>query len=181
MRDVEAEWAALLRAANGGDGRAYARFLCEVTPVLRGIVRGRGRSVPPDLQEDIVQEVLLAIHTKRHTWATDRPLRPWLWAITRYKVAGAFRARGTQIHLDVADFAEVLPAEPGPDPTAAHDAHRLMDRLEPRAAEIVRSISLEGEEPGTTGRRLRMSEGAVRVALHRALKRLTAMAQESLR
>lgn len=181
MRDVETDWAALLRAANGGDGHAYARFLREIASVLRGIVRGRGGSIPPDLQEDVVQEVLLAIHVKRHTWSEDRPLRPWLWAIARHKVADAFRARGSRVHLYIADFAEVLAAEPGPDPTAAHDASRLVDRLGPRDAAIVRAVSLEGEAPAATGRRLRMSEGAVRVALHRALKRLTAMAQEGSR
>lgn len=177
MQDVETEWAALLRAANGGDGAAYARFLREVTPVLRGIVRARGRGVPSDQHEDIVQETLLAIHRKRHTWDPGRPLRPWLYAIARHKVTDAFRARGSRVDLDIADFAEVLAAEPGPDPTAAGDANRLLGQLEPRAAEIVRSIGLQGETPGATGERLRMSEGAVRVALHRAMKRLSFLAQ----
>jgi RNA polymerase sigma-70 factor (ECF subfamily) len=179
MRDVETEWAALLRAANGGDGRAYARFLQELAPVLRGLVRARARAAPPDTQEDIVQEVLLAVHLKRHTWREDRPLRPWLWAIARHKVADAFRARGASVHLDIADVVEVLPAEPGP--AATWDAHRLLDRLEPRSADIVRSVSLAGEKPSTVGQRLHMSEGAVRVALHRALKRLSALAQATLR
>ena len=177
MPDVETEWAALLRAANAGDGRAYARFLVEVTPVLRGIVRARGRALPADHHEDIVQEVLLAIHRKRHTWREDRPLRPWLFAITRHKVADAFRARGAHVELALDEFVEVLAAEPGPDPTAAWEAHRFIDQLEPRAAAIVRAISLEGEEPAATGRRLHMSEGAIRVALHRAMKRLMALAQ----
>jgi RNA polymerase sigma-70 factor (ECF subfamily) len=28
--------------------------------------------------EDIVQETLLAIHVKRHTWQDDAPVTPWL-------------------------------------------------------------------------------------------------------
>jgi RNA polymerase sigma-70 factor (ECF subfamily) len=67
MMHREEEWAALLRAAIAGDGRAYARFLHAVSPVLRGIVRARGRALPPDQHEDIVQEVLIAIHAKRQT------------------------------------------------------------------------------------------------------------------
>jgi RNA polymerase sigma-70 factor (ECF subfamily) len=181
MPNTETEWAALLRAANSGDGRAYARFLSEITPVLRGIVRARGRALSADQHEDIVQEVLLAIHRKRHTWREDRPLRPWLFAIARYKVADAFRARGTHVQLALDDFAEVLEAEPGGDPTAARDANRLIDQLEPRAADIVRAISLEGEEPAVAGQRLHMSEGAVRVALHRAMKQLMALAQGTTR
>ncbi|TNC73123.1 sigma-70 family RNA polymerase sigma factor [Rubellimicrobium roseum] len=181
MRDTESDWAALLRAAKAGDGRAYARFLREVAPVLRGIVRARGQALPVHHHEDIVQEVLLAIHAKRHTWDAGRPLRPWLFAIARHKVADAFRARGARLHLDIADRAEVLPAEPGPDPDAARDAARLLGRLDPRAAEIVRSAHLHDEAPAEIGRRLSMSEGAVRVALHRALKRLGAMTQGSPR
>lgn len=177
MQDKETEWAALLRAANSGDSPAYDRFLRAVTPVLRGIVRARGRGVPPDQHEDIVQDVLLAIHRKRHTWDPDRPVLPWLYAIARYKTADAFRVRGSRVELDIADFAEVIAAEPQADPTAARDAQRLLDRLEPRAAEIVRAISLDGQAPSAAGARLGMTEGAVRVALHRALKRLSTLAQ----
>ena len=128
-----------------------------------------------------MQEVLLAIHAKRHTWDPERPLRPWLYAIARHKVTDAFRARGARVELDVADFAEILAAEPGPDPTAAGDARRLLGQLEPRAAEIVRAVGLDGEAPAATGERLRMSEGAVRVALHRAMKQLSRLAQGTLR
>lgn len=177
MQDAKTDWTTLFRAANAGDGAAYACFLRAITPVLRGIIRARGRSVPPDQHEDILQEVLLAIHAKRHTWDPGRPLRPWLYAIARHKVADAFRARGAQVQLDIADFAGMLAAEPGPDSTAADDTRRLLDRLEPRAAEIVRAIGLDGETPAATGARLRMSEGAVRVALHRAMKRLAMLAQ----
>jgi RNA polymerase sigma-70 factor (ECF subfamily) len=172
MPDVETEWAALMRAANAGDARAYAAFLNAVAPVLRGLVRARGRALPTDQHEDIVQEVLLAIHAKRGTWDEDRPLRPWLFAIARHKVVDAFRAGGARVHLDVEDLAEVLAAPPEPDPTAAADVNQLLARLDPRSAEIVRSASLGDEEAASIGARLSMSEGAVRVALHRAMRRL---------
>jgi RNA polymerase sigma factor (sigma-70 family) len=177
MPDVETQWAALLRAANDGDERAYATFLSSVAPVLRGLVRARGQALSADNHEDIVQDVLLAIHQKRHTWDESRPLRPWLFAIARHKVADAFRAGGARVHLDLSDFEEALPAPPGPDPTAGADMARLLDRLDPRSAEIVRSASLRDEEAASIGARLSMSEGAVRVALHRAMRRLAAFAQ----
>ena len=177
MPDAETEWAALLRAANAGDAHAYAAFLRAVAPVLRGLVRARGRALPTDHHEDIVQEVLLAIHAKRHTWAPDRPVRPWLFAIARHKVADAFRAGGAKVHLDVHDLDEVLAAPPGPEPGAASDVGRLLARLDPHAAEIVRASALRDEEAAAIGARLSMTEGAVRVALHRAMRRLAAFAQ----
>ncbi len=180
MRDLETEWAALLRAANNGDGRSFARFLHAVTPMVRGIIRARGATLGADQQEDIVQEVLLAIHLKRQTWDESRPVRPWLYAIARYKIVDAFRARGAHVHLPIEDFAEVIPAETG-DPTASRDVEVLLDRIDARSAEIVRAVSLRGEATQEVGTRIGMSDGAVRVALHRAMKRLSEIGQKQRR
>jgi RNA polymerase sigma-70 factor (ECF subfamily) len=171
MTDREQEWSALLRAANAGDARAYARFLHVVTPVLRGIVRARGRALPPDQHEDIVQDVLLALHAKRQTWQSDSPVLPWLYAIARYKTVDAFRRRGTAVHLPIEDFIDILEST-ATDTLAARDSARLIDRLDSRSAQIVRAVSLDGEDSAAVGDRLGMSEGAVRVALHRAIKRM---------
>lgn len=171
MTDRETEWAALLRAANAGDGQAYARFLHAVTPVLRGVVRSRGRLLPADQHEDVLQEVLLAIHLKRQTWREDAPVLPWLYAIARYKLADAFRRRGSAIHLPIEDLLAELEA-PAHDASAARDSAMLLGRLDARSAAIVRAMNLEGESAAEVGQRLDMSEGAVRVALHRAMQRM---------
>lgn len=166
------ELEALLRAANNGDQRAYARFLTTITPMLRGIARSRGAGLSSDACEDIVQETLLAIHQKRHTWRQDLPVRPWLYAIVRYKVVDAFRARGRRVHVQIDDFAEVIPAEPDVDPTVRSDAERVISHLDVRSARIVRAIGLDGASIAEVSRALDMTETAVRVALHRGLKKL---------
>jgi len=176
----ETSLAALLRAGNRGDQRAYAAFLRAITPVVRGIARARGAGLPPDGVEDIVQETLLAIHQKRHTWREDLPVRPWLYAIVRYKVIDAFRARGRHVQVPIDDFAEVLPAEAGPDPTERSDAERVISKLDPRSAQIVRAIGLEGASIAETSASLQMTETAVRVALHRALKRLAQLRERMI-
>lgn len=168
----------LLRAANRGDGRAYAEFLRAVTPLVRGIARSRGAGLGADECEDIVQETLLAIHQKRHTWREDMPVRPWLYAIVRYKVVDAFRARGRRVQVPIEDFAETLPAEPEPDPTERADAERVIGALDPRSARIVRAIGLEGRSVAETSRTLDMTETAVRVALHRGLKKLARLREK---
>jgi RNA polymerase sigma-70 factor (ECF subfamily) len=170
----------LLRAANRGDQRAYAAFLRSVTPIVRGIARSRGAGLGPEACEDIVQETLLAIHQKRQTWREDAPVRPWLYAIVRYKVVDAFRARGRRVQVPIEDFAEVLPAEAEPDPTERSDAERVIAQLDPRAARIVRAIGLEGASIAETSAALHMTESAVRVALHRALKRLALLRERMI-
>lgn len=158
-----------MRAARRGDSVAYCRLLKSITPVLRTVVRARGMTLGPEACEDVLQEVLLAIHTKRHTWHEDAPLRPWLYAIARHKVVDAFRVRGRRLELSIDDFSDGLPAAEGPDPMDGHDMEKIIGRLEPRAAEIVRAFGLKGDTTGEIAARLDMSEGAVRVALHRAL------------
>ncbi|MCC6007770.1 MAG: sigma-70 family RNA polymerase sigma factor [Rhodobacteraceae bacterium] len=169
-----------MRAANRGDAAAYGRLLREIAPVLRKVVRARGNQLGPEACEDVLQEVLLAIHLKRQTWREDAPLRPWLYAIARHKVVDAFRARGARVDLPLDDFAEMLPAEEGPDPLAGHDMEKVLGRLDPRAAEIVRAFGLRGETATETATRLDMSEGAVRVALHRALKSIARLRERMI-
>lgn len=178
MQNEDDPWADLLRAALAGDEAAYARFLGAITPVLRGIVQAKGGGIDPSDREDIVQNILLAIHLKRGTWRQDQPLRPWLYAIARYKVVDAFRARGSRFSrasLPIEDFQDVLPEPNPPELMERDDALRTISQLDPRSAEVLRGAALEGESAAETGQRLNMSEGAVRVALHRALRRLATL------
>ena len=174
------DWGRLLEEANSGDARAYERFLRIVAPVLRGIVRTRGTGLGETGCEDVVQEVLLAIHLKRHTWQVGTPVRPWLYAIARYKVADAFRARGGRIDLPIEDFLDDLAAEAEPDPTEAADIDRMIGLLDSRSAGIVRMVGREGASTAETAEAMGMTEGAVRVALHRALKKLARLRERHL-
>jgi RNA polymerase sigma-70 factor (ECF subfamily) len=70
---------------------------------------------------------------------------------------------------------DTLEAQESPDELDARDADRLLAQLSDRQREIVRSISVESLSARETAQRLGMSEGAVRVALHRALKSLAAL------
>lgn len=128
------------------------------------------------LAEDIVQEVLLSVHLKRGSWDPSRPIGPWLAAITRNRLIDALRRKGRRVDIPIEDVAETLAAFDGADTEQdLGDASRLLDRLKDPQRDIVRSISLEGREVRETAARLNMTEGAVRVALHRALKTLAAL------
>lgn len=179
MTDRDTRWSTLFQSALLGDGNAYAVFLREATPVIRRIIwaRGAGGGGASEV-EDMVQEVLLAIHAKRHTWRTDQPVTPWLYAITRYKAADGWRRRGRP-SVPIEDLADVLAAEPEPDATAARDVRVLLSELDDRSAGIVRSVAIDGDSAGEVGARLGMTEGAVRVALHRAMVRLRLRAGQS--
>ncbi len=173
----ETDLESLMRAANRGDSNAYGRFLRAVTPILRGIIRARGARLGPEGCEDVLQAVLLAIHLKRHTWREDLPLRPWLYAVARHKVIDALRARGAAANVPVEPFTDSVPAPPAPDALAGRDLDRLLERLGSRDSSIIRAIGIEGDSAAEAAARLGMTEGAVRVALHRALKRIARLRQ----
>jgi len=175
--DRDPSWETLLARANAGDGAAFARFLTEISPSLRALIRARGTALPAHLHEDILQEVLLAIHLKRGSWRQGSPVRPWLYAVARYKIVDAFRRRNAAIHLPIDDYADSLEQDMPDTPLAARDADRLLDQIDHRSAALVRAIALDGDSAEEAGGRLGLSAGATRVALHRALKRLSQLAE----
>jgi RNA polymerase sigma-70 factor (ECF subfamily) len=170
------KWAGMMRAAIAGDEAVYRRLLEEIGRSVRAMARGafaRARSGDADV-EDVVQETLLAIHLKRNSWDRSLRLGPWVGAIARHKVIDAMRRRGARRFQPIEDFETILAAPEAEDPHARSDAERVIGQLAPRQRDIVRSISLDGQSIASTAARLAMSEGAVRVALHRSLKLLAA-------
>src|ERR1700739_137033 len=99
----ELRWAEAMRAERRGDAIAYERMLKEIAAALR-------RSLAPRLvrvglgaheAEDLVQEILIGLHAKRHTGDSTRPFLPWVHAIARYKLIDFTRRRRREARLRV--------------------------------------------------------------------------------
>lgn len=163
----EGELASLLRAAMDGDERAYALFLQGMASLLRAYVRRRISHGGVD-PEDVVQETLLAIHLKRHTWMVDAPVLPWAFAIARFKLIDAFRRRGRRIEVDLDDVADSL-AQPEEETVSEREIDRALEGLAPGQRAVVSAISVDGRSIAETASAMGMNETAVRVALHRGL------------
>lgn len=164
----ENELARLFRAAIAGDESAYGEFLRRAACLVRSFARRKIMQGGID-PEDIVQETLLAIHMKRHTWRDDAPVTPWLYAIARYKLIDAFRRRGRRVEVKVGEFAESL-AQPELDTVSDREIGRALDTLAPGQRSAVAAVCVDGRSISETAKHLGMSETAVRVALHRGLK-----------
>jgi RNA polymerase sigma-70 factor, ECF subfamily len=163
----ENELARLMRAAIAGDEKAYGDFLRRAACLVRGFARRK--IVPGGIDpEDIVQETLLAIHIKRHTWRDDAPVVPWLYAIARHKLIDAFRRRGRRVEIEIGEIAETF-AQPEPETTSDQEIRRALETLAPRQRSVVAAVSVDGRSISETAKSLGMSETAVRVALHRGL------------
>jgi RNA polymerase sigma-70 factor, ECF subfamily len=180
VRDFEQLWAIWMLAAIGGDALSYRRLLEELAPYLRDFVGRRlriyGRS--QDDTEDIVQETLLAVHLKKHTWDGRRPIVPWVRAIALHKTIDALRRHGHRINVPIDDVADDLPVESVEPQLRTSEIERFISTLRGRQKDVVRAIALDGLTIKEAGRRLQMSEGAVRVALHRGFAALAAAYKE---
>ena len=163
----EAELARLMRAAIAGDERAYGDFLQRAACLVRGFARRRIVQGGLD-PEDIVQETLLAIHMKRHTWRQDAPFTPWIYAIAKYKLIDAFRRRGRRMEIDIDEISETLSA-PEAETISDQEIGRALQTLAPGQRSVVAAVSVDGRSIRETAKNLGMSETAVRVALHRGL------------
>lgn len=163
-----------MRAANKGDAAAYRRVLEGIAPLLRAQIRSNLLRTGAGVEdvEDILQETLLAIHLKRHTWREAEPFTPWMRAIARHKLIDALRRRGSRVALPIEDFSETLAAPEEERPPSPAETDRMLGMIDGRPREVVEAVALRGLTTQETASRLGMTEGAVRVALHRGIKAL---------
>jgi RNA polymerase sigma-70 factor (ECF subfamily) len=161
-------------AGLAGEAAPYRRLLDELSGLLRAYY---GRRCPPGLDaEDLVQETLIAVHTRRATYDAGQPFTAWAYAIARYKLIDALR-RG-RAHLRApAEEADALftPANvPGSADAAmaARDLERVMADLPERTRALIRDTKIAGLSTREAAEKHGMTESAVKVAIHRGLKAL---------
>jgi RNA polymerase sigma-70 factor, ECF subfamily len=173
----EGELRGLMIAGLRGDARAYHSLLELLTGHLRAYYRRRFAAIGhgPTEAEDLLQEVLVAMHIRRHTYDEAQPFTPWLHAIARHKFLDYLR-RTRPVFKDVpVESAEELTAQT--DIAAVEtglDLERLMSRISFAARQAIRYVKLEGLSVSEAAARCGMSESAVKVAVHRGLKALAA-------
>jgi RNA polymerase sigma-70 factor (ECF subfamily) len=169
---------ALFAQALAGDPAAYHAFLGALAAHLRPFFRRRMQQWADDV-EDLVQETLLAVHGNRHTYRPQQPLTAWVHTIARYKLVDLLRSKSRReaLHLPLDDELEIFAHSDTEAAESKRDLHRLLQCLPQRQRRALVMTKLEGatvaEAAGATG----MSEGAVRVGVHRSLKALAAKAR----
>lgn len=175
LQEAESRLKALFVRGLDGDADAYRDFLQALTRHLRGFLRKRIPRYRDDV-EDIVQEILLAVHNARHTYRQDEPLTAWLHAIARYKLMDYFRSRARRESLNdpLDDHADLLASIDDDPAEARHDIGKLLDHLPDKQRLPIVHMKLEGLSVTETARLTGLSESAVKVGVHRGLKALAA-------
>lgn len=160
-----------------GDARAHEAMLKLLAPILRSYFRSRIRGYEHDV-EDLVQESLIAIHTRRATFDVSRPLAPWVFAIAKYKFVDFLRRRkqaGSHVELT----EECGWEDRGDEALVKLDIERVLATLPDKQALAIRSMQIEGETAAATAARFGWSESDAKVSAHRGIKALRTRFAES--
>lgn len=175
----------LFLAGLRGDEKAYAEFLSLTGKLVRSNLR---KTIPAaysharDLLEDLVQDVLLAVHQKRGTYRADYPILPWLFAIARHRwidIARMISVRPELLAWEKTDWDQI-PDEVAREKIERHESQReaemevanLLEELTPKQKQLIRLAKLEELPLNEVALRLGISLSSVKVGVHRAMMRL---------
>jgi RNA polymerase sigma factor (sigma-70 family) len=163
-------WARLMAAAQDGNGGAYRRLLGELTPWLH---RYFLRRLPPADVDDAVQEALLAVHRRRHTYDPRHAFLPWLAAIAKHKWVDQLRAAERRRHDELPD--DIAVPDHGAAVASASVLESLLGELRPAQSRVIALVKLQGCSIEEASRETGQSVSAVKVNIHRGIARLTAL------
>jgi RNA polymerase sigma-70 factor, ECF subfamily len=167
----EARLKALLLQGLAGDEAAHRAFLTEAAGLLRAYFRNRLRGAPEDA-EDLVQETLVALHTRRDTYDPNYPLTAWMYAIARYRLIDFLRRskhRATA-PIDGIDPGEVDPHYDASD--ARRDVAVLLEKLPEKQRTAIRMVKLEEKSVREAAQATGLTESDIKISIHRGLKTL---------
>lgn len=169
--DKYAALTTLFRSGLEGNQADYARFLTSITPLLKRMV---GKWLAASDVEDVVQEILISIHKARHTYDGVRPIMPWLASIAKFRITDHLRKHYTQRQdktVDIADLENIL-TDVTEDGSDRESMDELLEGVPENHKRILTLMHVEGYTAREVGMQMDMNESAVKVAAHRAIKKI---------
>ena len=168
-----------------GHPAAIESLLQHIRPMVVRYCRARlGRITGHyHVADDVAQEVCIALLAALPRYRDmGRPFASFVFGIASHKVADAVR-NASRLAVPTEDLPDGPDERPGPEETVvayieAERARKLLAQLPAHLRELLVLRVVTGLSAEETGNVLGMSAGAVRVAQHRALARLRAIAVE---
>lgn len=171
--ELEMRLRGLMLASLDGDAAAYRRLLAELTRYLRPWFARRLSAAHVSHAEDLVQETLLAVHTRRMTYDRARPFTAWLHAIAHYKFVDHVRRYAIRPTVTLEDDAPIFASDDSANAADRLDVEAVLREVPDRTSDLIRQTRLEGATVAEAAARHGISETAAKVSIHRGLKSLT--------
>jgi RNA polymerase sigma-70 factor (ECF subfamily) len=129
--------------------------------------------------EDLLQETFLQIHRARQTYTPPRPVRPWIYAITRHVALMHLRSGRRRKEVLANDQLPEVPVPPEVEKLADRATlHKMLSELPRSAQEVLMLHHLLGLSFLEVGQVLGIAAGTAKVRAHRALKAVRAQLEE---
>jgi RNA polymerase sigma-70 factor, ECF subfamily len=174
LQQAEATLRALMLLGLSGDGAAQEQLLTQLSVLLRRFYQRRLHRNHAEV-EDLVQETLIAVHTRRATYDAAQSFTAWAYAVARYKLIDYMRRQKLRDAFNIDDCAELF----GADQLSAHEAERdvsealsALPAAQREAIELTRLAGLSVEEAAAQSGQ---SVSSIKVGVHRGLKKLAAL------
>jgi RNA polymerase sigma factor (sigma-70 family) len=180
MKAAEDRLRSLMIQGLDGDAAAHTRVLHELSTLLRGFYSRRFGGDPADA-EDLVQETLIAVHTRRESYDRSKPFTSWAFTMARYKMIDEFRRRGVRMTIPIDDVEELFAGDEIEPASAALDLGRLLDGLPNQQRMAIHQVKVQGLSIEEAAAQSGLSQSNVKISIHRGLKTLLARVQKDAR
>ena len=177
MKATEDRLRSLMMQGLNGDAASHSRLLSELSVLLRGFYSRRFGGDPSDA-EDLVQETLIAVHTRRESYDPSKPFTSWAFSMARYKMIDEFRRRGLRPTSPIDDVEDLFAEDDYEAASAAIDLNRLMAGLPAQQRTAIQHVKIEGLSIEESAERSGLSPSNVKISIHRGLKKLLARVQK---
>jgi RNA polymerase sigma factor (sigma-70 family) len=168
------EWGTWMRAAQEGNESSYARLLHEISTWL---TRYYARRVHVSLVSDLVQETLMSIHAKRHTYDPSQLFGPWLAAVARHRWIDHLRKQSRAVEVEL--FDTIAGSDTADANDYARDLEVMMREIPEKQAHVIRLVKIQGHSIAEVSHVTGHSEASVKVMIHRGMKRMAELARDA--
>lgn len=160
-----------------GDQRAYRLLLQESASMLSDYFRSR--IYRQDNRDDLVQETLLSLHRALSTYNPSLPYSNWMYSIAYRRYIDYVRKQSRIDRMEVPGetILPLLPNHERENPDEIVDRPAVLKAIQDlpeKQREIVRLLKIDGLSVKEAASVLDMSETALKVAAHRAYKKIRA-------
>lgn len=176
VRAEEPELRALMLAGLDGDAAAHVTLLKRLSTRLRAYFKNQLRRIGRGAieAEDLTQETLIAIHTRRHMYDRTQLFTPWVQAIARYKLLDYLRrTKISAREVGIEEVQDVLSEEEAIGAEGRLDLETLLRQLPVKMRRAIELVKLRGLTTSEAAAASGMSPSAIKVSVHRGVKALS--------
>lgn len=174
MADDEDQLRAWMMRAQDGNSQATAALLSALAPRLRAFFRGKGAN--REDSEDLVQETLIAIYTKRAMFDPNQRLLGWAYAIARYRMIDRWRHTKRRGHeMPIEDFEHSLVAQTHEAGDPLRDISSLLATLPEKQRTAIELVKIKDMSINDASAATGLSASDIKICIHRGLKSLMAL------